>query len=170
MKVFVRVSQTQWAEFQRLQTILGVEPDQLVDQALKALNWIVKEKQQGRIVMGFQDHPPTIHPMDLTTWDDIRVDDDVESKPLSQFPQLIAKEIRGLVHEGRFEEALEAADVEKRLDRSDRSSGLPDSKASHDLHRAQSAMILEAAKVMAEEGEPAIAVKLVKEVRKLKRL
>ncbi|MGD9853284.1 MAG: hypothetical protein AB7T38_18725 [Nitrospirales bacterium] len=89
----------------------------------------------------------------------------MDPTPLSQLLKLIAEEIRSLVKKGHIEEAMEADDVGRRLDNAD---PFPPFEASNDPHRVQSAIIWEAAKVMAEEGEPATAVRLVKEVKKQK--
>ncbi|MGD9852813.1 MAG: hypothetical protein AB7T38_16290 [Nitrospirales bacterium] len=46
MKIIFPVSPTQWSEFQRLQKCLELSPDQIVEQALTLLSWVLKEKQE----------------------------------------------------------------------------------------------------------------------------
>lgn len=165
LKINVQISQSQWFEFQRLQSCLGLSADQVVEHALMLLAWVVKERREGRMVMGFQSHPPTVQLLDMPDLNRVQADVDVDATSLTQLPQMIAEEMRCLVEEGRIDEAIEVADVEKRLDRACPS---PLTETHPDPKRVQSAMILEAAKVMAEEGEPATAVRLIKEVRKQK--
>jgi len=92
----------------------------------------------------------------------IHLDRYAANASLVDYPFVLGEEIKRLIEEGRVDEAEEAIQVMKIL-----SQTIPPSpaKGTNQTTSVASRMNLEAAKILAEEGDPGAAVTLVEQTR-----
>ena len=133
--------------------------------AVGLLEWVVKHKQKGMTLVAVSEEGHLSQRLEMPVVERIAVD--VESVSASQFPHLAAEQVRNMVENGQIEEAIDAAEVVKRFEGS---SIKHETKQPNETERVKSAMTLEAAKIMADEGAPATAIKLIQEVGTQKKI
>jgi hypothetical protein len=166
MKLHWEVSNDQLSHINQLQDVLDVETiDELVAQAVWLLEWVVKHKQKGMTLVAVSEEGHLSQRLEMPGVERIAVD--VESVSASQFPHLAAGQVRNMVENGQIEEAIDAAEVVKRFEGS---SIKHETKQPNETERVKSAMTLEAAKIMADEGAPATAITLIQEVGTQKKI
>lgn len=160
MKLHWEVTNDQLSHINQLQDVLDVETiDELVAHAVWLLEWVVKHKQKGMTLGAVSETGQLSQRLEMPVVERIAVDAD--SVSASQFPHLAAEQVRNMVEDGQIEEAIEAAEVVKKLEGS---SIKHETKQPHKTDQVKPAMTLEAAKIMAEEGALATAITLIQEV------
>ena len=163
MKINWKISGDKKEEMQRLQALLSLDTvEELMAQAVWLLQWVVNQKQKGMALAAIHEESNLVRMLEMPVLERVEVDPH-EVSP-SQFPYLVAEQVREMVEQEHIEEAIDAAEVVKRF----KASQPPSSRfpPPSEPARVKSAMNLEAAKIMAEEGAPGVAVRLVKEVCK----
>jgi len=160
MKLHLEISHQQLADIKQLQAVLNVKTiGELMAHAVWLLEWVVKHKQKGMTLVAMSETGHLSQCLEMPVVERIAVD--AESVSASQFPHLAAEQVRNMMENGQIEEAIDAAEVVKKFEAS---SIKHETKQTHKTERVKSAMTLEAAKIMAEEGAPATAIKLIQEV------
>jgi hypothetical protein len=131
---------------------------ELSDWALWLLQWVVHQHQRGCSIFAINEKAGIRQELDLPLLQ--QIDLQATTAPLSEYPAILGEQVKHLIEAGRIEEAEEAVKVMKSLRTTSKDKRSP---TEGDQPSVPSSMNLEAAKIMAEEGDLRSAVTLVEE-------
>jgi hypothetical protein len=127
---------------------------ELCDWGLWLLQWIVHQHQRGCSIIAVNEKAHIRQELDFPLLQQIELQ--ATTAPLSEYPAILGEQVKHLIEAGRIEEAEEAVQVIKTLQKN-----LKENRTEGEQPSVPSTMNLEAAKIMAEEGDPQSAVTLV---------
>lgn len=131
---------------------------ELSEWGLWLLQWVVHQHQRGCSIIAINEKAHIHQELDLPLLQ--QIDLQATTAPLSEYPAILREQVKNLIEAGRIEEAEEAIQVMKTLQKGTKEKASP---TEQDQPSVPSSMNLEAAKIMAEEGDLRAAVTLVEE-------
>jgi hypothetical protein len=141
----------------RLQQLTKVRTKkELTEWGLWLLQWAVHQHQRGCTIIAVNDHAHIRQELDFPLLQ--QIDLQATTAPLSEFPAILGEHTKHLIENERIDEAEEVVQIIKTLQKSSKGKATrkPKNKSS-----VSSTMNLEAAKIMAKEGDPRTAATLV---------
>lgn len=144
-------------EINRLRRLTKVKTKKdLTEWGFWLLQWVVHQHQRGCSIIAINEKAHIRQELDFPLLQ--QIDLQATTAPLSEYPAILGEQVKNLIEAGRIEEAEEVVQVLKTLQKGSKG------KLSHtkdEQPSVPSAMNLEAAKIMAEEGDLRSAVILV---------
>lgn len=144
-------------EVRRLRRLLKVRTKkELSEWGLWLLQWVVHQHQRGCSIIALNEKANIHQELDFPLLQ--QIDLEATTAPLTEYPAILGEQAKHLIEAGRIDEAEEVVQVMKKLQKGSKETLTP---AKDEQTSIPSAMNLEAAKIMAEEGDPQSAVRLV---------
>ena len=129
---------------------------ELTEWGLWLLQWVIHQHQRGCSILAVNDKAHIRQELDFPLLQ--QIDLQATTAPISEFPAILGEHTKHLIESGRIEEAEEVVQIIKTLQKGaeEKNALTPSQTAS-----VHSSMNLEAAKILAEEGDLRSAVTLV---------
>lgn len=144
-------------EVRRLRRLLKIRTKkELSEWGLWLLQWVVHQHQRGCSIIALNERAAIHQELDFPLLH--QIDLEATTAPLTEYPAILGEQAKHFIEAGRLDEAEEVVQVMKKLQ-----TGSQEflAQAKDEPSSIPSAMNLEAAKIMAEEGDPQTAVRLV---------
>ena len=146
-------------EMKRLRRLTKVHTKkELMEWALWLLQWVVHQHQRGCTIVAINEKASIYQNLNFPLLQGI--DPEALTVPLSEYPTIVGEQLKLLIEAGRVQEAEEVVQVMKNLGKRSKKK-VPQIETQ--IPSVSSTMNLEAAKVMAEEGDPRSALTLVEQ-------